>query len=106
MWVAMRDEVLLALLALLPHHTALPLLYFSTAIYEQAIRQLRPEEVAEVIRQRLAQWAPRALDDSLDWLYRRERRCLTLTALARAVTGAGGAAILEAHFGHTLELLT
>jgi hypothetical protein len=101
-WAVVDDS---NLLAIKDRNPAVPLLYFSKADYEHAMRKLPVMEVNKVIRKRLERWAPGALDQAVNWLYQGERRCLTLTALgqvSQAVEVAGG---LDQHFEQTLQLL-
>jgi len=58
------------------------LLYFSRAAFDAAVRDLDDERVAEVVAKRRRDFAPRALEESLNWTYERERESLTLAAAA------------------------
>ena len=101
-WISVDDETLLAIKDRYP---GLPLLYFSRADYEHAMRKLAPLEVNNAIHRRLERWSPTALDQVLDWLYRGERRSLTLAALGRMSGSSDVAAVIDEHFEQTLRLL-
>jgi hypothetical protein len=69
-----------AALSLLASHPQAALLAYSKESYEYPLRRLSKTEREEAILRRLAQWSPRAVEEGVNWLYRAERRCLSLTA--------------------------
>lgn len=71
-WRGMEDE---RLLLLLEQGHSVPLLYFSTGEYSEAILDLNPTEIQEVIQRRLGE-SERILSQTLSWIYRDEREAL------------------------------
>ncbi len=102
LWAAVSDETLLSAGYRNPIP---PLLYFSKDDYDSAIRKLQPPEVAQVIQKRLEHWSPRALDETLNFLYLEERRCLALAAMAGTLPDRRTAEVLDEHVENTLQLL-
>ncbi len=101
-WMEIPDDTLLAV----GRPDAMPLLlYLSKESYEKAIRNLPPAEIENVIRKRLKEWSPDALDAALQWIYQREKKCLALTAQRMETTDARTVAVLRGHFENGLELL-
>ena len=79
-----------AALSLLASHAAL--LAYSKESSEYRLRRLSKTEREEAVLRRLAEWSPRAVEEGIDWLFRSERRCLSLTAaLAPGATRAARA---------------
>jgi hypothetical protein len=91
-----EDERALALLAEGAH---VSLLWFSRAEYDYALRKLDETGREAAIRKRLADWAPEAVSQGMDRLYRVECRCLTLAAMS------GNTGVFE-HTMDSLERLT
>ena len=100
-WGLLPDE---ALLAAASRGRKLPLLYFSPEDCTHAVRKLDPPAVSGVIRKRLGFWSPQALDQGMDLVYRSERQCLVLSALAAAADTAQVQFWFK-HLESSLELL-
>lgn len=98
-----EDSILLNICA---NDPTIPILYFSRAAYDEAITDLTKPNIQKVIQKRTDEWAPNALDQMPDWIYRRERECLTLAALSRLGSSQKVAAGIDAHFQKTIELLS
>jgi hypothetical protein len=80
---ALADEGALSLL----RSPGVSLLFFSKESYDRYLRQLSEPERDEAIRKRLSQWAPNAVEQGVDWLYRGERRGLALAAPSGSADG-------------------
>src|SRR5262245_38535169 len=73
---AVADQAALSLLGA----PGISLLFYSKESYDRYLRRLSEADRNEAIRKRLAEWAPTAVNQGVDWLYRGERRNLTLAA--------------------------
>ena len=100
--VAIQDEAVLELLA---RQAAVSLLFFTRDAYEDAILGLADSEIDAMLRKRRQDWSPNATGHGLNWIFHDARRCLTLTALARAQSPSVSAARLDDHFEQSLQLL-
>ena len=100
MVAAVGDDVALPLLA---HAPAVSLLFFSRESFDYALRELDEADRERAVAKRMAQWSPNAVNEGTDWLYRSERRCLTLTVLGRWESSASVTA--GDHFEHTMTAL-
>lgn len=98
--VAVGDDIALSLLDRAP---AVSLLFFAREAYDHALRRLSELDRDAAIRKRLEKWAPNAVNEGTDWLYRGERRCLTLTAVT--LKGAQRKTVPDNHFEHSLSAL-
>ena len=98
-----EDSILLNICAKDP---TIPILYFSRAAYDEATTDLDEPDIQKVILKRRNEWAPEVLDQTHDWIYRRERECLTLAALSRLGSSKPVAAGIGAHFRKTIKLLS
>ncbi len=100
--VGVKDEVLLELLS---KSALISFLYFSKDDYEKAIQGLTPPEVKEVINFRLKNWAPQALDQSIDRLHQIQRQCLALTAFINSRLSGPNKEGLQVHATSALNFL-
>jgi hypothetical protein len=83
---------------LLLHQQQAALLSYSKESYEYLLRRLSESDRHAAIQKRLKDWSPRAVTEGVNWLYRVERRCLSLT-----VTRPAGAR--TEHAEHTMTAL-
>lgn len=100
--VSLPNDALVALLIKQPN---IPVLYFSQAEYDRAMRQLSPKETQAAVRKRLQYWTPNAAGQGINWIYRDARRSLALEALTKTSAAPGGAAKMEARSEQTLQFL-
>jgi hypothetical protein len=68
-----------AVIALMRSDPAIPILYFSRQSFQDAVRDLNPEQTRAAIAHRLERSAG-AFDRMPDWIFRTERGCLSLAA--------------------------
>ena len=86
---AVGDE---AALSLLPRAPVISLLFFSRESFEYALRRLAEDARNGAVAKRFEQWSGNVVNEGVDWLYRGERRCLTLTAISAGRAGDGRSA--------------
>lgn len=100
MVAAAGDDPALAFLGSIP---GAELLFFTSESFEYALRGLAVDGRTSAVAKRLEGWSKDAANEGIEWLYRSERRCLTLTALV--LRGASANTIPPNHFEHTLMAL-